>query len=112
MFYLSYKPKGDYMNQIDTIGYDSIHQSNFKYDIPEGFHDYILVITTTPAIFLTNGEIAEYPAHTAVLYPPNSQIWYGAAGEPYGDHWIRFSSDESFVANFPQQAVPFSVSDP
>lgn len=100
------------MNQIDTIGYDAIHHNNFRYDIPEGFHDYILVITTTPALFWINGEIAEYPAHTAILYPPYSKIWYGAAKGPYGNHWMRFSSDESFVTNFPQQAIPFSVSDP
>ena len=47
------------MNRIDTVGYDSVHQSNFRYDIPEGFHDYILVITTTPALFLIDGEITE-----------------------------------------------------
>ena len=100
------------MTQIDTVGYDSIHQSNFRYDIPEGFHNYILVITTTPALFLINNEIIEYPPHTAILYPPHTKIWYGASKGPYSDHWLRFSCDESFVNNFPQQAIPFSVSDP
>ncbi len=100
------------MTHIDTVGYDSVHQSNFRYDIPDGFHNYILVITTTPAFILIDNEITEYPPHTAILYPPNTKIWYGASKERYGDHWLRFSCDESFVTNFPQQARPFPVSDP
>ncbi len=100
------------MIQIDSIGYDAVHPSNFRYDIPDGFHNYILVITTSPAIFDINNTISEYPAHTAILYPPGQKIWYGALEELYSNHWMRFSSDESFVTNFPQQGIPFAVSDP
>ena len=100
------------MNQIYFAGYDGIHPKDFKYDIPEGFPCFLLVVTTTPALFCTQGEIREYPAHTAVLYPPGHRIWYAACGDTYGNHWIRFASDESFVTAFPRQAVPFSVSDP
>ncbi len=100
------------MDQIYYVGYDALHPEDFRYDIPEGFPNYLLVITTTPALFQVNGSISEYPAHTAVLYPPNHSIWYGAAGKPYGNHWLRFTSDESFVTDFPQPAVPFSICDP
>lgn len=100
------------MNQIYYVGYDATHPEDFIYDVPEGFHNYLLVITTTAALFRIDGVISEYPAHTAMLYPPGHAIWYGAAGRPYGNHWIRFDSDESFVTSFPQPAVPFSISDP
>lgn len=100
------------MNKIDSIGYDAVHQSDFRYDIPEGFHNYILVVTTTPAVFYIDGEVSEYPAHTAILYPPGRKIWYGASGETYSNHWMRFSSDESFVTHFPHQGIPFTISDP
>ena len=100
------------MNRIYYIGYDATHPDNFRYDIPEGFNSYLLVITTTAAVFRFNGSESEYPAHTAVLYPPYHPVWYGAAGKPYGNHWIRFATDESFVTDFPQPDVPFSISDP
>lgn len=100
------------MNQIYYVGYDATHPEHFRYDIPEGFHNYLLVVTTTAAVFRFNGSISEYPAHTAVLYPPNYPIWYGATGKPYGNHWVRFATDESFVTDFPQLAAPFSISDP
>lgn len=100
------------MNQIYFVGYDAVHPQDFVYDIPEGFHNYLLILTTTPALFCIDGTVSEFPAHTAVLYPPDHSIWYGAAGKPYGNHWLRFLSDESFVTGFPQPGIPFSISDP
>ncbi len=100
------------MNQIYYVGYDAIHPDNFIYDVPEGFHNFLLIITTTPALFHIGETVSEYPAHTCILYPPGCPIWYGAAGRTYGNHWLRFASDESFVANFPQLAMPFLISDP
>lgn len=100
------------MNQINFAGYDAVHPNDFIYHVPEGFRSYLLVVTTTPALFQVSKTISEYPPHTAILYPPDCPIWYGAVQKPYGNHWLRFTSTESFVVNFPQLAVPFSVSDP
>ena len=92
------------MNKIYYVGYDAAHPNDFVYNVPEGFPNYLLVVTTTPALFQVNGNISEYPPHTAVLYPPGCPIWYGAARKKYGNHWLRFASDESFVTNFSQPA--------
>lgn len=100
------------MNQIYFVGYDAIHKNDFVYDVPNGFNSYLLVLTTTPAVFRINGIAKEYPAHTAILYPPNHSIYYGAANQEYGNHWIRFSSDELAIVHFPLQGIPFSVADP
>ncbi len=100
------------MNQIYYVGYDAMHPEDFKYDIPEGFPSYLLVITTTAALFEINGAALECPPHTAILYPPGHAIRYGASRQPYGNHWLRFASDESFVIDFPQPSTPFSISDP
>ncbi len=100
------------MDQIYYVGYDATHPEDFRYVIPEGLNSYLLVITTTSALFQVDGVISEYPPHTAVLYPPNHSIWYGAAGKPYGNHWLRFTSSEPYVTDFPQPVIPFSISDP
>lgn len=100
------------MNQIYYVGYDGNHPGDFRYDIPDGFSCYLLVITTTPALFCINGIREEYPAHTAILYPPGQEIWYGACAEDFGNHWLRFASEEPFVTHFPRQGSPFSISDP
>ncbi|MDO5422685.1 MAG: AraC family transcriptional regulator [Eubacteriales bacterium] len=100
------------MNQIYFCGYDGVHTSDFTYDIPKGFPCYLLVLTVTPARFLLRGQIRTCPAHTAILYPPNCPIWYAAANQAYANHWLRFSTDDPLVTEFPLQAVPFQVSDP
>lgn len=100
------------MNQIYYVGYDGTHPKDFRYEIPDGFPCYLLVITTTPALFRIGQTLEEYPPYTAILYPPGQPICYGSCGEDFGNHWIRFSSDESFVRHFPNQGTPFSISDP
>lgn len=100
------------MNQISFVGYDGYHSPDFIYHVPPGFDCYLLILTSTPAIFRVNNVLKEYPAHTAILYPPNHEICYGAANSEYQNDWIRFSSNESYVTNFPLLGVPFSVSDP
>lgn len=100
------------MNHIYFAGYDAQHPDDFVFDIPEGYDCYLLLLTSTPARFRVNGETEEFPAHCAVLYPPHSKIWYGSSGQPYGNDWLRFASDEHFVCRFPHPACPFPVSDP
>ena len=97
------------MNQIYFTGYDAVHPDDFIFDVSEGYDCYLLLITSTPAGFWIDGQIEEYPSHHAILYPPHHKIWYGASGEPYGNDWLRFASDESYVRLFPLMARPFPV---
>lgn len=100
------------MNHIYFTGYDAIHSGDFVFDIPEGYDCYLLLMTHTPALFYVEGQCTEYPAHHAILYPPHHKIWYAASRETYGNDWIRFASDETFVRHFPLFSHPFPVSDP
>ena len=99
------------MNQIHFVGYDARHTSDFVFDIPHGHNCYLLILTHTPAQFEQEGDKKEYPAHQAILYPPHHKIWYAACGEHYGNDWLRFSTDETFVTEFPLIGEPFPVSD-
>lgn len=99
------------MNKIIFSGYDTFHPGDFYIHSPQGYDYYLFLLTRTPGRFCVNGEMREYPAGCAVLYPPFSHVEYGASGESYGDDWIRFESDEAFVKNFPRIHEPFAVSD-
>ncbi len=100
------------MNYIHFTGYDAQHTADFVFDIAEGYDCYLLLITHTPACFCINAAINEYPAHCAMFYPPHTPIWYSACTDYYSDDWVRFSSDETFVRNFPLTTCPFPISDP
>lgn len=99
------------MNQIHFMGYDGTHAEDFIFDISKGYDCYLLLLTHTPAYFWVDGELKQYPAGHAILYPPEHKIYYTACHTPYTNDWIRFSSDEAFVLQFPVTGVPFQVSD-
>lgn len=100
------------MNQIRFAGYDAIHSENFIFDLPTGHDCFLFLFTHTKALFEVNGVVAKFPKGSAILYPPGHKIYYRACETTYGNDWIRFESDETFVTNFPVQGTPFLVSDP
>lgn len=101
------------MTNIHFAGCDSTHPYNFVFDIPEGHDCWLLILTKTPALFLVQGELKEYPAHSAVLFHPHQKIYYRACTDKYINDWIRFESDETYVtATTLPFGVPFSLDDP
>ncbi|MCB2340511.1 helix-turn-helix transcriptional regulator [Clostridium estertheticum] len=101
------------MTNIYFIGCDAVHPDSFVFDIPEGHDCWLLVHTKTPALFLVNSEIKEYPAHSAVLFRPHQKIYYRACADKYINDWIRFDSTESYItATTLPFGVPFSLDDP
>ncbi|HEX3076784.1 MAG TPA: AraC family transcriptional regulator [Lachnospiraceae bacterium] len=94
------------MTTIYYIGYDTSHPSNFVFDVPEGHDCWLLVITQTPALFWVDGEMKEYPAGYAILYPPHHKILYQACADTYTNDWVRFDTTESYVV---ESTLPFGV---
>lgn len=100
------------MNTIHFTGYDGEHPSDFLFD-SLGYSDcYLLIIFYSKSRIYKEGGTIECGPNTAILYPPNIPIHYGACGEPYKNDWIRFSSNEKLITNFPIQCEPFILSDP
>lgn len=100
------------MNHIRYAGYDASHPADFVFDIPEGHDCYLFLLTHTRAEFWVNGILSEYPAGSAILYPPGYKIYYRACSTSYVNDWIRFDTDESYAAALPLKGIPFPVSDP
>lgn len=101
------------MNHIYYVGSDATHESNFVFDIPQGHHCWLLVITKTPAQFWVNRELKTYPSHSAILYRAHQKIYYKACGDKYVNNWIRFESDEPYVSKTSLPfGIPFSLDDP
>lgn len=101
------------MTSIHYVQYDAAHPSYFVYNVPEGLDCWLLVITQTPALFEVRGEIREYPANCAVLYPPFHKIYYRACEGTYVNDWVRFDATDSYILECPLPlGVPFPVPDP
>ena len=100
------------MDKIRMIGYDAVHPADFVYDVPEHHGYYLLILTHTRARFWQGDAPREYPANHAALFAPHSRIRYGACEGSYGNDWIIFDSDETYVTQFPLLGAPFPVMDP
>lgn len=100
------------MTNIHYIGCNTTHDSPFAIDIPVGNH-WLLVITKTPALFWVNGELTEYPSHSAVLYRPQQKIYYQACPPLFINDWVRFETDEPYITHSTLPfGQPFSLEDP
>lgn len=98
---------------IYYVGYDAAHPGDFIYDIPDGHDFWLLILTQTPAEFWVQGEIREYPANCAVLFPPRQKIMYRACSGHFVNDWVRFETDESYVLETAlPRGVPIPVPDP
>ena len=100
------------MDRIHMAGYDAVHPSDFIYEVAGPHDHYLLILTNTPARFWQNGTMRQVPPHHAALFSPDTSIRYGADGQPYGNDWLIFSSDEAYVRDFPFIGTPFPVLDP
>lgn len=87
------------MNQICFVEHDVSHPGNFVYDSPETHDWWLLILTHSPAEFLINDKMMEYPAECMVLYPPNTKICYRSCSDSYKNDWLRFYTTESYILN-------------
>ena len=72
------------MTNIYYVEYDTTNPGSFVLDVPQG-RVWLLLITQTPALFWVKGEMREYPAHSAVLYPPLQKVYYRGCTDKYID---------------------------
>lgn len=99
------------MNSVQFVGFDGIHGDNFVYTVDKFYDFYMFLLIDSPSFIILDGIKKEYPAHTAVILSPGVSITYGASGESFKNDWLWLSSDEKFLAGFPELNHPFSVSD-
>lgn len=99
------------MNSIHFIGYSAVHPSDFHFETTAAPGQYTLLLVSTPVQFLLEGQWREYPAGTAILYAPGQPICYRACGETYQNDWLRLSTDDPLVTQFPLTGTPFPASD-
>ena len=99
------------MNHIRYVEYDAAHMQDFVFDVPQGHDCWLLLLTRTPALFGPPDRLQEYPAGSAVLFAPNTPIYYRACGSRYANDWCRFDSDETAVTSFPLFGTPFPLPD-
>jgi len=82
---------------IDAVDTNAIHASDFVYDIPDGIDCWLLILTQTPAVFLTPSGEKQYPSNCIALFPPHYPLYYRACADTYCDDWLRFIASDQDI---------------
>lgn len=87
------------MISILRMGEDSEHDAEFDVNRPNGFPEYLFLLTKTRGRFFVNGEWKEFPAGCAVLFLPGQAQRYHASQSEinYCDSWMHFKSDTAIL---------------
>lgn len=89
------------MISIIRMGEDSEHDGEFDVDRPNGFPEYLFLLTKTRGCFCVGGEWKEFPAGCAVLFLPGQAQRYHVSHfeQSYCDSWMHFESDTAILDN-------------
>ncbi len=79
--------------EIVKMGENTIHDSSFEVDRPNGHKVYLLLLVKTPAKFLVHDKWEDITPDMAVIFKPGQKHRYMAAAEHYTDCWIHISAD-------------------
>lgn len=80
------------MLSVRKMGCNSLHDSTFSIDRPNGYDCYLLLLIRTPAIVEINQKTIETKSGTLILYSPGTPHKYRAAGEVYQNDWMHLEA--------------------
>ncbi len=86
--------------QIGSIGYNHVHDKNFRYESQGGPGAPLFILVKAPAIFIINGKRHQVKKNSYVMINRNSPLFYWAAKDLYVDDWFYFGlepEDENFL---------------
>ena len=101
------------MIEIVRIGKNSIHDSTFDVNRPQGYTEYLLLLIKSPAKILVNDKWQNIMPNTAVIFNPGQKHRYCATDNVYIDDWMHFKSNTDLLGDhFPfGQPISFQNSD-
>ena len=78
------------MFRIYRMGCDCRHDSDFRFERPDGIDSYLMLFVKTRAFFMIGGERVVTDPGTFIIYGKDQPICYGAAETEYVNDWMRF----------------------
>lgn len=100
------------MIRIVKMGEDAFHGADFVVDRPNGFPEYLVILTKTSGRFLVDDIWCDYPAGSVVIFKPYQKQRYHAIEETYIDHWLHFTSSRPILDEHFPFGTPIVMNQP
>ncbi|MCR4733877.1 MAG: AraC family transcriptional regulator [Treponema sp.] len=80
--------------QIGSIGYNHVHEKDFRHEAPKGPGAFQFILVKSPAVFVINGKRLQVKKNSYVMLHPKTSTFYWAAKDFYIDDWFYFGITE------------------
>ena len=97
------------MITVNVCGYDSMHRAAFDRANEKGYEDNALLLVKTESFFELQGELADFPPNTVMLYEKHSPVHYGCRNPRYNDDWIHFDLEGEDAGLLRELAIPVNI---
>ena len=94
------------MITVNVCGYDSMHSVAFDRSNENGYEDNALLLIKTQSFFEIQGDLAEFPPNTVMLYEKHFPVHYGCRKPRYNDDWIHFELQGQDAGLLRELAIP------
>ena len=88
--------------QIRDVGFNGVHGKDFVFRSEsikrEGFDEHLLLFLRTSAVCFINGRKISCPVNSIIMFPPESDYQYQAAGESFINDWMFLYLTEEDLA--------------
>lgn len=98
--------------RINNIGYNHVHDADFKIQRPLGSGDNLLLLIKTPAVFTLNGADVVTERNSFMLYRKNTPQFYRAYGAQFSNDWFHFDLSEDELSFIGSLDIPFDTVEP
>lgn len=100
------------MIELIKIGENTIHDSTFQVDRPNGYPVYLLLFVKTSGHFFIDGQWITTEPNVAFLFKPGQTHRYYANGDSYIDSWAHISFQSSLLSEHFPFGQPITIHNP
>lgn len=95
---------------LHHVGYDHVHDADFRIDRPEGSGDWLLLILKTESLFQIGGKEVYVPENSLMLYPEGMPQFYRCMPQHvFGNDWLHFALDPGEQERIEALDIPLGV---
>ena len=92
---------------LHHVGYDHVHDADFRIDRPNGSGDWLLLLLKTESLFTLDGKEIYVPENSMILYPEGMPQFYRCMPQQsFANDWLHFAFAPEELERFAALDIP------
>jgi len=93
--------------KVNKVGYNYRHSGDFSINRPQGSGDMVMVMVTTPTVFVLSGKEVSVDSNTIVIFKTGTPQHYRGCGNLFTNNWFHFTPDD--LSLFEELDIPLDT---